>query len=175
MPSYIHLKRSSKVVLIVVVKRLSRGFTLIEMVVCVAILALLATVVAPMGELMIKRNKEQDLRESLRVIRSALDAYKSAYDQGRMIKVVGASGYPPDLKALEDGVEDARSPTHKKIYFLRRVPRDPFSPPNLSAIDSWGLRSYESSRAEPKSGADVFDVYSQSDGVGINGVPYRDW
>ena len=74
-----------------------------------------------------------------------------------------------------DGVDDAKSPNGKKIYFLRRVPKDPFSPPNLIGEGSWGLRCYDSTAKEPKSGADVFDVYSMSEAVGLNGVPYKEW
>lgn len=151
------------------------GFTLIELVVSLAILALIATMAAPMGEVVVQRNKEQDLRKSLRQIREAIDAYKQAYDDGRILKKVDVSGYPPDLAVLEEGIEDSKSPEAKKIYFLRKLPRDPFAPADLHAEETWGLRSYNSSATSPQKGDDVFDVYSMSDGKGLNGIPYREW
>lgn len=152
-----------------------KGFTLIELVVSVAILGILASMAAPMGEVIIRRNKERELKLDLMEIRNALDAYKLSYDQGHIIRTVGLSGYPPSLQTLVDGIDDAKSPNGKKIYFLRRVPKDPFSPPNLTAEGSWGLRCYDSTAKEPKPGADVFDVYSMSEAVGLNGVPYKEW
>jgi general secretion pathway protein G len=155
----------------------SRGFTLIEMGVTVAIIGLLAGVAVPTIELVGQRNKEQELRISLREIRKSIDAYKQAYDDGRMTKTIGESGYPPSLKVLADGVTDAKNPDGKaKMYFLRRVPRDPMS----TDVDSppeqtWGLRSYESAPDSPSEGRDVFDVYSKSAAIAINGVPYRVW
>jgi len=79
------------------------------------------------------------------------------------------------LAALTEGVADAKTPDARKIYFLRRIPRDPFAPPETPADDMWGLRSYASSSTEPKAGDDVFDVYSLNPGTGSNGAPYRDW
>ncbi len=152
-----------------------KGFTLIELVVSLAILALLATMVVPMGEVIVQRNKEQDLRKALRQIRDAIDAYKQFYDDGHVLKKLEASGYPPSLAELEAGVQDVKSPDEKKVYFLRRVPRDPFAPEDIPAIDTWELRSYDSSATSPHKGDDVFDVYSQAQGNGLNGVPYRDW
>ncbi len=152
-----------------------KGFTLIELVVSLAILALLATMALPMGEVVVQRNKEQDLRKALRQIRDGIDAYKQFYDDGHVLKTLEASGYPPSLAVLEEGVEDAKSPDKKTIYFLRRLPRDPFAPEDISAADTWGLRSYDSSAKSPHKGDDVFDVYSQSEGKGLNGIPYRDW
>lgn len=154
----------------------SRGFTLVELMITVAIVGLLATAAFPLAEVASRRAKEQDLRLALRDIRDALDSYKAAYDQGRIERVVGETGYPPDLYALVDGVEDARDPGRSMIYFLRRVPRDPFFPdPSAPAEETWGLRSYASPPDAPRPGDDVFDVYSLSSRVGLNGVPYRDW
>jgi general secretion pathway protein G len=154
----------------------SRGFTLVELVITVAIVGLLATAAFPLAEVASRRAKEQDLRLALRDIRDALDSYKAAYDEGRIERVVGETGYPPDLHALVDGVEDARDPGRSKIYFLRRVPRDPFFPdPSAPAEETWGLRSYASPPDAPRPGDDVFDVYSLSSRVGLNGVRYRDW
>jgi len=153
-----------------------RGFTLIELVITVAIVGLLATAAAPLAELGYRRAKEQDLRLALRELRTAVDAYKAAADQGRIMTEVGASGYPPSLDVLVTGVEDARNPDGAKIYFLRRVPRDPFFPDAAATpATTWGLRSYESPPEDPRPGDDVFDVHSLSAGTGINGVPYREW
>lgn len=151
------------------------GFTLIELVVSLAILALLTTMALPMGEVVVQRNKEQDLRKALRQIRDGIDAYKQFYDDGHVLKKIEATGYPPSLSILEEGVQDAKSPEEKIVYFLRRVPRDPFAPADVPAADTWGLRSYESSAKNPHKGDDVFDVYSQSEGNGLNGIPYREW
>ena len=151
------------------------GFTLIELVVSLAILALIATMAAPMGEVIVQRSKEQDLCKSLRQVRDAIDAYKQAYDEGHMLKQVEATGYPPGLQVLEDGVEDVKSPTPKRIYFLRRVPADPFAAPGTPPAETWGLRSYASSAQSPSQGDDVYDIYSKSEAKGLNGVPYREW
>lgn len=151
------------------------GFTLIELVVTVAIVALLASAAMPVVELTQKRQREQELRAALREIRGAIDAYKLAYDEGRIARKVQASGYPPTLSALVDGVEDARSPDKRRIYFLRRLPPDPMQRDPADPAESWGKRSYASSRTAPEEGDDVFDVYSRAEGAGLNGRPYRDW
>ncbi len=155
----------------------SRGFTLVELVITVAIMALLATAVIPSAQLMYQRQRESELRDALRTIRTAIDAYKKAADAGRIKKEADKSGYPPDLQALVDGVDDAGSPKEGvKIYFLRRVPRDPFWPDASSPpAETWALRSYASSADDPQQGDDVFDVYSRSTRTGLNGVPYREW
>ena len=153
-----------------------RGFTLVEMIVTVAILALLASIALPFAELTVRRDKEQALRAALRQIRAAVDAYKLAVDQGRIRKSADQSGFPESLDALVLGVEDVRSPTRDKMYFLRRVPRDPLFPnPEASAADTWGKRSYASSPDAPREGADVYDVYSLAPGAGLNDVAYKDW
>ena len=154
----------------------SKGFTLIEMVVSVAIVALLASIAIPVEELVVKRFKEQALRQSLREIRTALDAYKQAVDDKRIDASLSRSGYPTSLTVLVDGVQDKQNVDKQgKLYFLRRLPSDPFAEPGLSAEDGWGKRSYTSSADDPREGEDVFDVYSKSANIGLNGVPYRKW
>jgi general secretion pathway protein G len=158
------------------IRRGRAGFTLIELVITVAIVAILASVALPLHELTVQRAKEQDLRRALRDIREAIDAHKQASDEGHIQKRVGESGYPRRLQDLVDGVEDQKSPKKEKMYFLRRVPRDPFSTDaSHTAAETWGKRSYASPPDEPKEGDDVFDVYSRAPGKGINGRPYREW
>jgi len=153
-----------------------RGFTLIELVVTVAIVGILASALLPLGSLTVQRAKEAELRSALREIRLALDAYKKAYDEGHIERKVGASGYPPNLEVLVQGVPDAKNPKKPKIYFLRRLPRDPMFPdPATPAAETWGKRSYASPPDDPQPGDDVFDVYSLSTASGINGIPYRLW
>lgn len=153
-----------------------RGFTLIELLVTLAILAVLASAVVPLAELAVKRSKEQDLRTALRQIRGALDDYKRAVDEGRVAKKTDESGYPPSLDVLVEGVVNEKDPKKGRIYFLRRIPRDPFgADPALGAGQTWGKRSYASPPDAPAEGRDVFDVYSLAEGAGLNGIPYRQW
>jgi general secretion pathway protein G len=147
----------------------AKGFTLIELLITVTILALLASVALPLAEVAVQRSKEKELRQTLREIREAIDAYKHAADDGRIERAADASGYPPSLAALAEGVADKRKTDGVKLYFLRRVPRDPMSG------EEWGLRSYESPAKDPQSGKDVFDVYSRSEETGMNGIPYKQW
>jgi general secretion pathway protein G len=152
------------------------GFTLIELVITVAIVAILASVAMPLNELVVQRSKEQDLRRALREIREAIDAHKQASDEGRIQKRVGESGYPKRIEELVEGVEDQKSLKKEKLYFLRRLPRDPFAAePGLAPAQTWGKRSYASPPDDPREGDDVFDVYSRASGTGINGRSYREW
>ena len=153
-----------------------RGFTLIELLVTLAILSVLATVAVPLAQLQVQRAKEQELRVALREIRTAIDTYKRAADEGRIAREIGATGYPVALDMLVQGVEDRRDPKRHKIFFLRRLPRDPFAPDEVTNdADTWGQRAYASEPDDPQAGDDVYDVYSRSTLVGLNGAPYRRW
>jgi general secretion pathway protein G len=152
------------------------GFTLIELMVTLFILAILASAAVPMAKLAFKRHKEEELRSALTTIRGALDAYKKACDEGHILTSPQDSGYPPSLTILVKGVPDALSPTARKMFFLRRVPIDPLATDaNESDENTWGTRSYDSEADDPKAGVDIYDVYSQSSDIGLNGIPYRQW
>lgn len=152
------------------------GFTLIEIVITVAIVAILSTVALPLAEVTMQRAKEHELRAVLRQLREAIDAYKQAVDEGRITRRTNESGYPKSLEVLAAGIEDAKAPKKAQIYFLRRIPRDPMATDStLPPSDTWGKRSYASPPDDPKAGDDVFDVYSLSSGVGLNGIRYREW
>ena len=153
----------------------ARGFTLIELVITVAIVGVLASVALPLTEVAVTRVKETELRRALRDLRDAIDAYKQAGDEGRIQRSLGETGYPKTLAVLVEGMKDMRSPKGEMIYFLRRVPRDPFADTALESADTWGKRSYASPPDDPREGDDVYDVFSRSSRVGLNGLGYRDW
>ncbi len=151
-----------------------RGYTIIELLVVLAVLGVLATLAMPLAELNARRDKERELKRALWEIRDAIDAYKRVQDASG--GAPDASGYPATLEALVAGVDER--PTNgpaRRVYFLRRVPRDPFADPRLPADKSWGQRSYQSAPDSPQPGADVYDVHSQSTLIGLNGVPLREW
>jgi len=154
----------------------ARGFTLIELVITLAVIGLLVSAALPLAQLVAKREKESELRAALREIRAGIDAYKMAVDTGHVEKEIEKTGYPPDLKSLYAGVRDLTSVNSLNLYFLRRIPRDPFFPDGaVPAEQTWGLRSYASPPDDPQPGDDVYDVYSLATGNGLNGVPYREW
>lgn len=160
------------------------GFSYVEMVFVIAILATLAAVATPYLQKTIQRQKELALRQSLREIRTAIDAYKAAYDAGKIVNSLDDSGYPKSLDVLVEGVEDVTDIKKRKLRFLRRIPIDPMYDKVAAAQtaamavtpdDTWGKRSYDSPADDPRPGKDVYDVYSLSSGVGLNGVPYAQW
>lgn len=155
--------------------RPARGFTLVELVIAVAIIGLLASIAAPLTETVVRRGKEQELKAALMAMRDAIDAYKDAADTNRIVKAAGDSGYPASLEVLVNGVADRNQAKGGSIYFLRRIPRDPFADPSLPAAQTWGLRSSDSPPDAPAPGKDVFDVRSLSEGKALDGTWYRDW
>jgi len=146
----------------------SRGFTLVELLAVLGILALLVAMAMPLAELTARREQESELKHALWEIRDAIDAYKRMSDAGLIAPT--PTGYPPNLQVLVDGVTTSSS---MHVYFLRRLPVDPFADPKAAA--GWGLRSYASSAEHPETGSDVYDVYSTSPLTGLNGLPLRQW
>jgi len=152
------------------------GFTLIEMVITVALVAVLASIVVPMAQMTQQRTREQELRLALREIRTAIDAFKRAGDEGHIQRSGMTTGYPESLRTLIEGVPNQQDPKGGKLYFLRRIPRDPFAGDASMPVErTWGLRSYASEPGDPRPGDDVYDIYSLSDRVGLNGIPYKEW
>ena len=153
----------------------SLGFTLIELLVTLAILSVLAMLSAPVMQVANQRIKEKELRLALREIRTAIDAYKRAYDDGKIINSPLLSGYPTSLDILVSGVPNQRDPLHQKLYFLRKIPVDPMLDSDQTEQTIWGYRSYASDAENPQAGADVYDIYSTSEKVGLNGQAYKKW
>jgi general secretion pathway protein G len=146
-----------------------RGFTMVELLAVLGILAVLLVLSMPLAELTARRECEAELKQRLWAIRDAIDAYKRMADAG-LISQSPKSGYPPDLQTLVAGVRTNSSTT---AYFLRSVPQDPFA---ATAIDGgWALRSYNSPADHPEAGDDVFDVHSRSTETGLNGIPLAQW
>lgn len=152
-----------------------RGFTLIEVLVVLAILGLLGATARPLLELQVQRGKERELREALRTLRGAIDAYRQAALNGQVSRLPDETGYPPNLAVLTKGVPDMRSGTNQQIYFLRRLPRDPFADAALPAADTWNLRSASSPPDASQPGRDVFDVMSKIDRKALDGTVYSQW
>ena len=147
---------------------------MVELMAVLAVLAVLVWVSLPLAEATRERERERELQQSLWQIREAIDAYKHLSDNSGVPRDPGLSGYPPTLAALVQGVPDPKA-GGRLFHFLRRIPRDPFAPPELTAEQTWGLRSFQSPAAAPTPGADVYDVYSKAPGTGLNGVPFRAW
>jgi len=144
-----------------------RGFTLVELIVATTILMLLTTLAIPLARVTIKREKERELRRDLWEMRDAIDRYKDAADRGAFQWKVGSEGYPPDLDTLVKGV-DVQG---KKLKFLRRIPVDP-----MTGTTEWGLRSMQDDPSSDSwGGQDVFDVFTKSQGTGLDGTQYKDW
>lgn len=157
-------------------KRGYQGFSLVELLAAATIVGLLATVAVPLIETTVKRQKETELRTALRDIREALDNYHRAGVAKRIAVDPDKSGYPRQLGELAVGVADISAAGKPPVYFLRRIPRDPFNPDlSLTAVDTWRKRSFSSEPDNPQEGDDVFDVYSTSGQSGLNGVPYAEW
>jgi general secretion pathway protein G len=143
------------------------GFTLVELIVAMTILMVLTAIAAPVLRIAIQRNKERDLRRDLWEIRDAIDRYKDAADRGAFQTKLDSQGYPPDLETLVKGVDS----NGKKIRFLRRIPVDP-----MTGKDEWGLRSMQDDPdSDSWGGQSVFDVYTKSDGTGLDGSKYKPW
>ncbi|MBN2409625.1 MAG: type II secretion system protein [Candidatus Aminicenantes bacterium] len=164
-----------------------QGFTLVEMLVTLTILAILATAIMPLAKIAVKREKEIELRRNLRLLREAIDAYKKMADEKKIEIEEDSEGYPPDLETLVNGVEiqgEASAPSPgsrpapkktreepKIIKFLRRIPKDP-----MTDSTDWGLRSYQDDPDDDVwGGENVYDVYTKSLGTALDGSKYRDW
>lgn len=152
----------------------SLGYSLVELLIVLALLGVLAAAVAPLAQTAAQRERERELKRSLWEMRDAIDAYRRAVEGGLIAPSTDGSPYPPSLRALTQGVPDLHV-VGRRHTFLRRLPRDPFAAEQGSADASWGLRSYQSPPHRPQAGADVYDVYSRSELVGLNGVPLKDW
>ncbi len=155
-------------------RKKAKGFTLIEMIVTFTILAVLAGAVVPLAKTAVKREKEIELRRNLRALREAIDAYKKLTDENKIEVEDETEGYPPDLKALVEGVElktESEGEEGKIVKFLRRIPKDPMT----NSYD-WGLRSYQDDYdSDNWGGENVYDVYTKSLGVALDGTNYKEW
>ncbi|MBU0993995.1 MAG: type II secretion system GspH family protein [Proteobacteria bacterium] len=146
------------------------GVTLIELVATMAILSILMTGIVPLSQVTYKRAKEIELKQNLRMIRTAIDSYKKMGDDGLIPKEALSSGYPESLEILVEGIP-LKGPESKKMKFLRRIPRDP-----VTEDGEWGLRSYsDDSDSDIWGGQDVYDIYSKSDRKALDGSSYRNW
>ena len=144
------------------------GFSLVELVVAITIMAILATAALPLARLVVRREKERELRNDLHEMRDAIDKYKDAADRGMFQIKLGSEGYPPDLDALVNGIDIDQK---KKVRFLRKIPVDP-----MTGKADWGMRSLQDDpESDSFGGQNVFDVYSKSEATAIDGTKYKDW
>lgn len=151
------------------VRRGELGFTLAELVMVTALIALLSTMVLPVAKFTVKRRKEAELRLALRLMRNAIDDHKRLSDQGLIPITLGGEGYPEDLEVLVEGVELVGQETKRR--FLRRIPWDP-----MTGEQEWGKRSYQDDFDSTSwGGENLYDVYSLSDGTALDGTKYEDW
>jgi general secretion pathway protein G len=150
------------------------GFTFVELLVVCAILLILASAVLPLARVSVQRQREEELRLALREMRTAIDKYKDAADVGAIAPFdikAGTENYPPDLQTLVNGVSKAQDATGTKLKFLRRIPMDP-----ITKSTDWGFRAYgDRPDATAWGGGNVYDVYTKSDGKGLDGTKYKDW
>ena len=156
------------------VHRWAKGFTFIELLVVTTILLILASAVMPLAKVAVRREREVELHRVLREMRTAIDKYKDAVDNGLIGSVdvkVGSEGYPPDLETLVEGVTVANDASGRKLKFLRRIPMDP-----ITHSMEWGMRAY-GDRPDSTSwgGGNVYDVYSKAEGTALDGTKYKDW
>ena len=143
------------------------GLTLVELIIVVAILSILASAALPIARFQVRREKEKELRRDLREMRSAIDHYKDAADKGAFMTKADSFNYPPDLQTLVDGV-DIQS---KHVRFLRSIPVDP-----MTKNTDWGLRSnQDDADSDSFGGQNVYDVYTKSQGTGLDGTKYSTW
>ena len=148
-------------------KRRTRGFTLIELIVATTILVILTGMIVPLARLSIKREKERELRYDLWMLRDSIDRYKDAADRGAFQIKVGTEGYPPDLDTLVNGVDVGG----KKVRFLRKIPVDP-----MTGKTEWGMRSMQDDpTSDSWGGQNVFDVFTKSEGTALDGTKYKEW
>lgn len=153
------------------------GLTLIELLVTLVILSILASAAIPFAELTVRRDREQDLRHTLREVRTAIDNFHDDWVAGRISKLTDAAsedGYPKTLQVLVDGVDTGQAKGGKRRY-LRRIPPDPFADPEKKPEEQWVLRGYQDDPGASWNGNDVYDVRSLSDRVAIDGTRYKDW
>jgi general secretion pathway protein G len=150
------------------------GYTFVELLVVTALIGILASAIMPLATVTMQRQREVELRRSLRELRTAIDKYKDAADQGMIAGTElkqGNEGYPPELDTLIEGVNAAGTATGRKLKFLRRVPIDP-----MTNSTDWGMRSYQDRPdARTWGGQNVYDVYTKSDKTALDGTKYRDW
>jgi general secretion pathway protein G len=160
--------------LLSVFRRGSRGFTFVELVVATAVMMILASAALPIARVSMKRQREKDLRYTLREIRTAIDKFKDYADTGRISTLelqFGSENYPASLEVLVEGVAMANDPTGRKLKFLRRVPIDP-----MTGVPDWGMRAYQDNPdSRVWGGQNVYDVYTKSEGIALDGTKYRDW